>query len=82
MDSGVVDRNKSICLEEVENFIKEVVGIIMYKYEKVMDIIVIENSRSAKVSFLRLHNVSSVSPERQDSVKGALGEAYTLQYIF
>jgi hypothetical protein len=27
MDSGVVDRNKVICLEEVEQFIKEVVEI-------------------------------------------------------
>jgi hypothetical protein len=81
MDSGVVDRNKAICLEEVEQFIKEVVGIVAYKYEKVVNIIVIENSRSAKVSFLGLHNISSVPPERQDSVKCALGEAYTLQYI-
>jgi hypothetical protein len=47
----------------------------------VMDIIVIKNSRSAKVSFLGLHNISSVLPEHQDLIKCALGEAYTLQYI-
>jgi hypothetical protein len=81
MDSGVVDRNKLICLEEVEQFIKEVVRIVVYKYKKIMDIIIIENSRSAKKSFLGLHNVSSVPPECQDSVKCALGKAYTLQYI-
>ena len=81
MDSGVVDRNKVICLEEVEQFIKEVVEPVTYKYKKVMDIIVIKNSRFAKVSFLWLYNVSGVPPEHQDSVKSALGEVYTLQYI-
>jgi hypothetical protein len=80
MDNGIVDRNKAICLEEVEQFIKKVVGIVAYKYEKVADIIIIK-LRSAKVSFLGLHNISSVPPERQDSVKCALREAYTLQYI-
>jgi hypothetical protein len=72
MDSGVVDINKSICLEEVKQFIKGVVGIVAYKYKKIMDIIVIQNSRSAKKSFLGLHNVSSVLPECQDLVKCAL----------
>jgi hypothetical protein len=78
MDSGVMDRNKSICLEEVEQFIKEVVGIVTYKYKKIMDIIVIENLKSAKESFLGLHNVSGVLPECQDLVKCALGKAYAL----
>jgi hypothetical protein len=70
-----------ICLEEVKQFIKEVVKIVVYKYKKIMDIIIIENSRSAKESFLGLHNISDVLPECQDSVKCALGKAYTLQYI-
>jgi hypothetical protein len=42
MDSTEVDRNKAIGLEEIEKFIKKVVGIVAYKCEQVLNIIVVE----------------------------------------
>jgi len=81
MDGSKVYGNEAIVFEEVKKFIQKVIGIIAYKYEKVLQVIIIQWSRPSKTGFLWLHNVSSLVPEGQDLIECSFREAQTLQYV-
>ena len=80
MDGSKVYRNEAICFE-VKKLIQKVIRIIAYKYEKVLQVIIIQWSRPSKTGFLWLHNVSSLVPEGQDLIECSFREAQTLQYV-
>jgi hypothetical protein len=63
MDDGIVDRDESVCFEEVEEFVKEVIGVLVDELKEILCVIVVEMSKAASESLLLTHNIAGFAPE-------------------
>lgn len=77
----VVYRNKTIGLEQVEEFVKEIVGVLSNELEKVMNVVAMEPSNAPRLIGRLVDYIARHLPELLDPVKRASREAAALEDV-
>jgi len=75
-------RDKSILLEQVEKFVEEVVWVVSYKPEKVLDVVSVQNPKTTVMSATGMSDKTSLAPKFQDSEPSPFGETTAVQDCF
>jgi hypothetical protein len=76
-----MDRDEAIGLQKTEKFIKKVVRVFLNEVQQVLDIIVVEGLKAALQAPGRVYDISSFSPELENSVKCAFRKATAIQDV-
>jgi hypothetical protein len=77
-----VYRNESIILEQVEKFVKEIVGVVSDKPKKVLDVVSVQNPKTTTTSATGTSDKTSLTPKFQDSEPSPFGEPTAFQDCF
>ena len=81
VDGGIVYRYKAVGLEEIQQFVEKIVGILLNEKLEVMNIVVIEMSEVRSKALVFGEDIASVPPQLQDPIPSAPGEAAALKDI-
>jgi hypothetical protein len=81
MDGVIVDRDEPIGFEEIEEFIEEVIWIVVKELKKVMNVIVIEEAWAAMMTCWLEFDITCGVPQLDDTVPGAFRDVAAAENV-